>query len=218
MNTREKTQTVASALRIFHDNRYDIDSLLNRELEELCSRGRFCKTLDTITPIHYEVEIVRGTVQKWQRNLSGSLVLDRISHIPYPLDYGYKWQSAEDVQAKDLKEYQDVVVLHLDSLESRLCHMNQNNVALREGVVIGVISMIDKGEEDNKYIVLPGEDCIDHTLTVEDILSIEVQLKSYLSFLSCYKIVSKDLLINMVKKTSIMDYSSGVEITGLKLF
>jgi inorganic pyrophosphatase len=214
MNTlQSKTE-----LELFYENRFDLSKTLNEELVGLFGRGSFCKTLGEVYSVEYEVEIARGNVQKWERTIDGRLILDRISHIPYPVNYGYLWESPAVLMQKGLEQYEDTIILDLESLKSRLNYRKVQGVALRTGIVVGVITMIDKGEVDDKYIVIPGVDCMNHEITVSDILSIDLQIRNYINFLTVYKVKTMNMLSKIVSDPVKLDYSDVVQVTSVRLF
>ena len=188
------TENRAELIQLLHDhlqqNSIRIKNSLRRGMQKIARRGCFIDESETAQRIMFEIENYRGTVLKKERGIDGVMVLDRILTTPYPVDYGYEFESPELVKSKGLLEYEDVIRVNISSeFSTNRPQVVEQQLLLQEGYVIGQITMIDSGQLDNKKIVVNTGTA--HTrLSVADIFAVELQISNYLDFCKYYKVTS----------------------------
>lgn len=126
------------------------------------------------------VEITKGSVLKYEYNKEqNTLVLDRVSNMPYPCHYGF----IKGVHAPDGDELDVFIVTH---------HELVPNTIVTVDIVCG-FECTDNGVSDDKVVaVLAG-----NSLPISPILpSIEYFLKNYKNNFIVHKEISRERVIN----------------------
>lgn len=139
--------------------------------------------------IYAIVEIAKGEVVKYEYNKKfGMVMVDRVlkTPMPYPFSYGLIPSTWNDFDHDPL----DIIILGKNSFHPGV---------MMECRVVGMLSVDDSGERDDKVLAIPvGDKSLSHITDVSDIDPLEMETMVY--FMENYK--------NMEKKT--------VKVTGIQ--
>lgn len=125
------------------------------------------------------IEISNGAKGKYELDKeTGLLLLDRVmsSSVIYPANYGFIPQTYCDD-----KDPLDILVI---------CSVDILPLALVEAQIIGVMNMVDGGEQDDKIIAVAKNDPVFNYITDIDMLSPH-RMKEIVQFFESYKALEK---------------------------
>jgi inorganic pyrophosphatase len=197
-----------------------IKNSLKSGIQKIARRGCFISENMSPRQILFEIENYRGTVVKKERGTDGLMVVDRILTTPYPVDYGYEFVSEETVECRGLIEYEDVIRICISSeFSGQIPSEIRSQRLLQNGLVIGLITMLDTGQQDNKWIIINSSRAYTQ-LSVADLFAVELQISNYLEFCKYYKITS-DLKLKQIFSGQTDDSSKinqFIKILSLELF
>lgn len=138
---------------------------------------------DVPTSVNAIIEITNGSKGKYEIDKeTGLLILDRVlsSSVVYPANYGFIPQTYCDD-----KDPLDILVI---------CSVDIIPLTLVEAKVIGVMTMVDGGEQDDKVIAVAKNDPIYNYINDMDELAPHM-MKEIVQFFQSYKALEEKTVI-----------------------
>lgn len=155
------------------------------------------------------IEIPAGTNQKWEVNKDTGIIewervnedsLRVVRYLPYPANYGFIPQTYLPVSAGGDGDPLDVFLLGASEERSKVV----------PGRVIGIIKMLDKGEQDDKLIAVSKNS---HFGSLRTLSELENTYPGVLEILTTWLIHYKGN--NLTEIQSIEDEQSAMEVLNL---
>lgn len=137
------------------------------------------------------IEIQTGSNYKYEVNKEGIFVLDKVTTLAYPANYGFIVNSKRQSDGDNLDIF---IISSVPITQLAICKVN----------VVGAFMCLDKGEADNKVVAyLDGDSLDSEMLKYYHYDLIHIFLKTYKQDFQVVDFLEKTHAINLVKENTI---------------